>query len=363
MPQDKQTNDKNLYLWLLLTLTPKVGPVTALRLLHHFGTIENIYQQSQSTLAQIVNNAIAELICKRVSTEAANAALGWVKQNSINHIISLEHPLYPKELAQISDPPPVLYLKGNLDLLTRNKFAIVGTRHPTEVGKTNAFNFALDLTKHNLTIVSGLALGIDRAAHLGAISKGGSTIGVLGTGIDAIYPNSNKDLFAQVLSRNGLLVSEFPLNTPPLVNNFPRRNRIIAGLSLGLLVVESAIDGGSMISANIALEINREVMAIPGPINNPATRGCHKLIKNGAKLVDNINDILEELNIKSTHITYNSPCNVDPILEYMGYEPVTIEKLSTGLKIEFADLCANLLELELSGKITNCGGGRYLRIL
>jgi DNA processing protein len=358
----RQIDDKNLYLWLLLTLTPKVGIVTIQKLLHHFGSIENIYNQSQGTLAQIVKSTVASLIANKVSHAEADNSMKWMEDN--NHlIISIDSPLYPVELANISDPPYVLFLKGNVELLKQNKFAIVGTRHPTEQGTNNASRFAKDLSNNGLTIVSGMATGIDRAAHLGAIEGKNSTIGVIGTGIDEIYPLSNKDIYQKVLDNNGLIISEFALKTPPLVNNFPRRNRIIAGLSLGLLVVESALDGGSMLSAGMALDMGREVMAIPGSIHNPVARGCHKLIKTGAKLIETSNDILEDLRIQTTTMTYNhSPDTANPILTTMGFEPITIDKICSNLNIEFNDLCAKLLELELTGEIINCGGGRYQRV-
>lgn len=411
--------DKNLNLWLLLSQTPKVGPVTQLKLLRHFGSIENIYAQSQNTLSSIINPTLAKLIVSQVSKPQADKALEWLASSSNHHIITIESKFYPKELAQISAPPTLLFLKGNIELLHRNKLAIVGTRYPTEQGINNAYRFGKELSNNNLTVVSGMAEGIDKASHLGAMEGAGSTIGVIGTGIDQIYPQSNHELYQNLISKNGLLISEFPLNTAPLAGNFPRRNRIIAGLSLGLLVVESAIDGGSMISANLALDMGREVMAIPGSIHNPTARGCHKLIKTGAKLVENINDILEELHPSSSTsspygISYNLEQNTaqnaqinlrpntqngvqlhvqdklqanklsitnnliqtstsneankpdnqinDPVLVSMGYEPISIDKICSIMNLDFSQACANILELELSGKIINCGGGKYQRI-
>jgi DNA processing protein len=359
---NKALEDKNLYLWLLLTLTPKVGIVTIKKLIHHFGSIDNIYNQSQATLSQIVSSTVASLINSKVSTPEADNALKWMNEHDNNLIISIDNPLYPVELANIADPPNILFLKGNVELLKQNKFAVVGTRHPSTQGSNNALAFAKDLSNNGLVIVSGMASGIDRAAHLGALEGSSRTIGVIGTGIDQIYPLSNKDLYQKVLEQDGLLISEFPLQTPPLINNFPRRNRIIAGLSLGLLVVESALDGGSMVSANMALEMGREVMAIPGSIHSPVSRGCHKLIKTGAKLIETSNDILEDLRITPTTMAYNPVSEQNPILDIMGFEPITIDKICSDLNIEFNDLCANLLELELNGKITNCGGGRYQRV-
>ena len=359
---NKAFEDKNLYLWLLLTLTPKVGIATIKKLLHHFGSIDNIYSQTQATLSQIISSTAASLISTKISSPEADNALKWMDKHDSHLIMSIDSPLYPLELSNIVDPPNILFLKGNVELLKQNKFAIVGTRHPSVQGSNNALVFAKNLSNNGLVIVSGMANGIDRAAHLGALEGSSRTIGVIGTGIDQVYPLSNKDLYHKVLEQNGLLISEFALQTPPLIHNFPRRNRIIAGLSLGLLVIESALDGGSMVTANMALEMGREVMAIPGSIHNPLSRGCHRLIKTGAKLIETSNDILEDLRITHTTMAYNSIPEQNPILDIMGFEPITIDKICSDLNIEFNDLCANLLELELNGKITNCGGGRYQRL-
>lgn len=358
------TTNSTAFDWLLLALTPQIGPVTALKLIQHFGGIAEVLNQSHNTLAQIINPTIAKLISEKASRHTAEQAISWANAGPNRHLISLDCELYPRELAEMRDPPLVLYAHGNIELLKNNKFAIVGTRNPSQQGMENATAFAKNLADNNLTIVSGMALGIDKYAHTGALNGKASTIGIIGTGIDQVYPRANQPLYNQMLSNGGLLLSEFPLTTQPLASNFPRRNRIIAGLSKGCLVVESNIDGGSMITANLALEMGREVMAIPGSINNPATRGCHKLIKNGAKLVENVHDILEELQVDlltqqqqavATNIT-------NPVLIAMGFEPIEIDKICTNLNLSFADVCPQLLELELDGKIVNCGSGRYQRI-
>ena len=368
MPTNLQTTtanvqDKNLYHWLLLAMTNKVGGATVSKLIKHFGTVDNIYNQSQAVLSEIVNPTIARLIYNKESAHIVDESFKWVELSQDHHLISIENKLYPKELAQITNPPVFLFLKGNINQLLHNKFAIVGTRHPTEQGINNAYRFAKEVANNGFAIVSGMASGIDKAAHLGAIEGACSTIGIIGTGINQIYPKSNEELYKKVLDNNGLIVSEFPLNTQPLVSNFPRRNRIIAGMSLGLLVVESAIDGGSMISANLALDMGREVMALPGSIHNPVARGCHKLIKTGAKLIENTNDILEDLRPSSDILTYNTAFKENNnVLACMGYEPISIDEICSNLKMEFSDICADILELELSGKIVNCGCGRYQRI-
>ncbi|MBP9742118.1 MAG: DNA-processing protein DprA [Burkholderiales bacterium] len=352
--------EDNLYLWLLLSHTPKIGPATLVKLIKHFGSIENIYTQNHATLSSIINPVIAQLIIGQSAQKQANQALEWLNIADNHHIIHMNSDIYPKQLLEMHDAPPVLFLKGNIELLKRNKLAIVGTRHPTEQGIKNAYRFALELSNNNLTVVSGMANGIDKAAHLGALEGKNSTIGVIGTGIDHVYPPGNAKLYEDMLDKNGLLISEFPLNTAPIAYNFPKRNRIIAGLSLGLLVVESALDGGSMISANLANDLGREVMAIPGSIHNPVARGCHKLIKSGAKLVETTNDILEELQFGINKPEL--PKTDNPILMNMGYEPLNIDSICRILNLDFAQTCAKILELELSGEIINCGGGKYQRI-
>lgn len=358
----QQQISTNLEKWLTLSLTQKVGNVTMQKLLNSFGSIENIFDQNDGTLGQIININVARLILNNSARDEANAALNWLKSDEQNYILTIEDHLYPEELKQLFDYPHVLYLTGNINLLKNTKLAIVGTRHPSNQGIENATMFARELTKNNVTIVSGMATGIDQYAHIGALDGEASTIGVIGTGIDQIYPKSNTELFKQVIQK-GLLISELPLGSGPLANNFPRRNRIIAALSKGCLVVESANDGGSMITANLALELGREVMAIPGSIHNPVARGCHKLIKTGAKLIETCNDILEELYIEPNNSGYNDAfATKDPVLVAMGYEPIEIDKICSTLDIAFGELCSKLLELELDGKITNCGNGKYQRI-
>ncbi|MCC2645083.1 MAG: dprA [Burkholderiales bacterium] len=351
-----------LHSWLHLAMTPKVGPKTVLKLLHHFTTVENILAQDSNTLSQFVGSTVARLIVANAAEKAVNEAYTWLEKDKSNNIITLADSFYPKGLGEMVDPPIILFAKGDLSLLDKHKFTIIGTRHPTEQGTLNAFNFAKHLSNLDLTIVSGMADGIDRYAHLGALEGHGKTIGVIGTGIDRVYPASNKDLFHKV-AVDGLLLSEFALGTQPFVGNFPRRNRIVAGLSKGCLVIESAVDGGSMITANMALEMGREVMAIPGSIHNPVARGCHKLIKVGAKLIETTNDIIEELQIvqEVQKSVMAEPIN-DPILQIMGFDAVDIDHICNKLNVSVAEICANLLALELDGHITNCGNGKYQRI-
>ena len=359
----QQNKLHNIYNCLSLSLTPKIGAVTIQKLLASFGSIDNIFNQTEKTLSQIINPNIAKLIVTNTNKSEVDKALKWLDSDPNHHILTIDDERYPENLRHLTDYPCVLYLKGNLNLLKNNKLAIVGTRHPSNQGTANATMFAKELANNNITVVSGMAAGIDRFAHLGAMDGSASTIGVIGTGIDQVYPQSNLDIFNQV-SNKGLLISEFPLNMAPLAGNFPRRNRLIAALSLACLVVESAIDGGSMITANLALELGRDVMAIPGSIHNPVAKGCHKLIKTGAKLVETCNDIFEELQLENKKSSYNGALKTDdPILLAMGFEPIAIDKICDNLNIEFAEVCTRLLELELDRKISNCGNGKYQRLI
>lgn len=358
--------DNELGYWLRLYFTYGVGPAKFLKLLQHFETLENLYHSDLLTVSSIVGMGVAKAIFANDYQNEIARVIAWQEANPENrHIITLKDNVYPLNLAQIAQPPVVLFAEGNINLLHNNKIAMVGTRHPTQTGIDNARNFATSLAGHDLTIVSGLAAGIDRYAHEGALSiaHGGSTIAVVGTGIDIVYPASNKTLFNQIRER-GLIISEFPLGTPPINNNFPRRNRIVVGLSSACLVVESTIDGGSMISADFALEMGREVLAIPGSIHNPMARGCHKLIKSGAKLCENVHDVLDEIKIQIRHdaISQQLSATDDPVLCAMGHDPITVDSLCAKLQIDFSELCGKLLELELNEQIIDCGGGRYQRI-
>lgn len=356
----------NLNYWLKLYLTRGVGLVNILKLINHFGSIDNIYNQSLATLSSVINKTIASLILDNSSDEEVAKSLAWVEQ-APNHrtILTLDDDRYPIELANIDSPPPVLFAQGRIELLKARKIAMVGTRHPSAQGIENAISFAKDLSLNDFVVVSGLAAGIDRFSHVGALQGGAGTIGVLGTGIDIVYPASNKDIFTS-MSVDGLILSEFPLGTAAIGNNFARRNRIVVGLANACLVVESAVDGGSMISAKFALDNNREVFAIPGSIHNPMAKGCHKLIKSGAKLVDSINDVFEDLQYLYAKEPLVKDDDLEPedrsILQAFGFDPISLDQLCAKLGIDFANICHKILEFELNGLITDCGGGRYQRV-
>ena len=281
--------------------------------------------------------------------------------------VALGDARYPQALLQTADPPLLLYTQGDAELLNSPCLAIVGSRNPTPQGAENARAFAEHLGRAGLTIVSGLALGIDGAAHSGALAAGTRTIAVVGTGLDRVYPRAHRELAHRIAER-GLIVSEFNLGTEPLAANFPQRNRIIAGLSLGTLVVEAALESGSLITARQAVESGRDVFAIPGSIHSPQSRGCHALIKQGAKLVDDARDVLEELRWApqrrqpaARHAAPAAEAPPDALLSAMGYEPVEMDQLQARTGWPTAQLSARLLELELAGRVSRLPGGRYQR--
>jgi len=286
-------HDPGLASWLQLTLTPGLGAATTRELLRRFGLPETFLTAQRTQLARLLPSAAFEALYSDHVTRAVEHALQWA-QVPDHAIVTLADAAYPKLLLEIGDPPALLYAVGRLELLERAALAVVGSRNATAQGTSNAESFAKALSGAGLTIVSGLALGIDAAAHRGALAGPGSTIAVLGTGIDLTYPARNAGLAARI-AQSGLLISEFPLGTPAAAQNFPRRNRLISGLARGCLVVEAALASGSLITARAAVEQGREVFAIPGSIHSPLSKGCHALIKQGAKLVESAEDVLAEL--------------------------------------------------------------------
>jgi DNA processing protein len=273
---------------------------------------------------------------------------------------------YPRLLLEIADPPPLLYVKGRPALLDRPSLAVVGSRNATQQGRSNAEAFSKELSEGGFTIISGLAVGIDAAAHAGGLAASSSSIAVVGTGLDIVYPARNRDL-AYRLAGEGALVSEFALGTPALASNFPRRNRLISGLSRGCLVVEAALKSGSLITARFALEQGREVFAIPGSIHSPLSKGCHLLIKQGAKLVESGRDILEELGATvddrgTTIATEDEVAPDNPLLAALGFDPLDLDTLCrhSGLTPDTAS--AMLLTLELEGIVSRLPGGKFQRV-
>lgn len=358
--------------WLWLSLVPGVGPATFILLLQELGDPKNILNSSVATLSRHVPQQLATAIAAGNEPPLLQETRDWFSIPG-NDIVTLADADYPQQLLQIAAPPPLLYSKGDLRLLNHAAIAIVGSRNATEQGRQNARSFARHLSQAGLTIVSGMAAGIDRAAHEGGLDGSGSSIAVVGTGLDRVYPASNHDL-AHRLSQYGLIISEFSLGTQPLAGNFPRRNRIISGLSLGCLVVESTLNSGSLVTARLAAEQGREVMAIPGSIHSPQSKGCHMLIKQGAKLVESAADILEELRwsppepvgVNETVSPPNAYDDADveaaTLLPALGFDPTDIDTLCerTGLTVD--KVCAILLKLELEGLVSCLPGGRYQQI-
>lgn len=350
-------------LWICLSQIHGLGTRGLLSLLEAIGTPTQIYAANHSELLELTSPAIADAISNGPNLDAANATLQWLEQAD-NHLITLDDARYPQALLQIADPPPLLYAKGHVHWLNTPAIAVVGSRNASPQGEKNADDFSQVLARQGYTVVSGMALGIDGAAHRGALKHNGATIAVVGTGLDIVYPSRHRVLAHQIVQR-GLIVSEFALGTPSRPQNFPRRNRIISGLAQGCLVVEANLQSGSLISARLAAEQGREVFAIPGSIHSPMSKGCHQLIKQGAKLVDSIQDILEELGMPiSAPIAETESAKVEQstLLTSMGYDPVTMETLVERSGLTSEQLSAMLLMLELENKVSSLPGGRYQRI-
>ncbi|WP_435627954.1 DNA-processing protein DprA [Candidatus Ferrigenium straubiae] len=357
--------DASLKAWLALSLTHGLGGEGARRLLKEFGSPEAVFAASTGSLRAFVKPGVAAEIGKDIDEASLAATITWLEDGS-NRIVTLADGEYPQALLNTSDPPLLLYVKGRLDLLNRPALAVVGSRNATPQGLSNAEAFARSLSNAGLCVISGMAHGIDAAAHRGALScqgnNCGSSIAVVGTGLDKVYPAANRDL-AHALAGRGALVSEFPLGTPPLAANFPRRNRIISGMSSGCLVVEASLQSGSLITARLALEQGREVFAIPGSIHAPQSKGCHALLKQGAKLVETAQDILEELGgLPAPPLPATQQGADSALLELIGFDPVDLDTLGARCGLTVSELSAMLLTLELEGRISALPGGQYQRI-
>lgn len=357
--------DADLEAWLRLSLLPGLGHQSLRKLLVALGTPANILAASHRELGNIVGEKTAIAIRNGGADPASWSAVGSWLDDPANHIITLADSVYPQALLQIPDPPPLIYVKGRLDLLNRPGFAIVGSRNATAQGLTNAQAFATALSEAGLTIISGLALGVDAAAHHGGLDGASSTVAVVGTGLDTVYPARNRDL-AHRIAAHGALISEFPLGTPALAANFPRRNRLICGLSQGCLVVEAAISSGSLITARLATDQGREVFAIPGSIHSPLAKGCHALIKQGAKLVESAQDVLEELgwsqSVRQIATPQADAANTHSLLAHVGFDPVDFDTLQHRSGLAIDRLNTALTDLELAGLVESLPGGRWQRV-
>jgi len=353
-------HDAELAAWIKLSLTSGLGGQSLRKLLSSFGLPQQVLAAGRSALTGIVSAEIAARILSDMNSAAVDAALEWAAVED-HAILTLADGDYPQSLLETPDPPALLYLRGRRELLARPGLAVVGSRNATPQGISNAEQFARAFSCAGLTIVSGLALGIDAAAHRGGLDGAGATIAVLGTGADILYPQRNRAL-GERIAREGLIVSEFPLGTPPHGSNFPRRNRVISGLARGCLVVEAALASGSLITARLAAEQGREVFAIPGSIHSPHSKGCHALIKQGAKLVESAQDLLQELGVEAlvaASATVAAPGT--GLLAHLGYDACDIDTLCARSGLTADAVSAMLLQLELDGRVASLPGGLYQR--
>jgi len=372
-PTPQASSTQTLSDWLVVYHAPRVGVMAFHRLLDRFACPAAILAASTGELSSLGLSRDTIDAIRRPDLSAIERDLEWAERPG-NHIITCRDEAWPALLSQLSDAPPLLYVHGDTSLLGEPQLAMVGSRNPTPSGLQTALDFARHLAATGLTITSGLALGIDAASHQGALDAEATTIAVMGTGLDRVYPARHRDL-ARLIARHGALVSEFPVGTPPLAENFPRRNRIISGLAIGTLVVEAALRSGSLISARYAAEQGREVFAIPGSIHNTLARGCHALIRQGAKLVETAQDIIDELGPLAVACqpttTTERAMTVEPrhldneytqLLEIIGFENTSIDRLVAGSGLTPAEVSSMLLQLEMEGYLASSPGGIYNRL-
>jgi DNA processing protein len=354
---------------LALLRTPMVGPRNFKALVERFGSAEAALAAPTSAYAGLGFGKETLAGLAKPDWDRVEGDLRWLETPG-RHCLVADDPAYPALLAEIADPPPLLFVSGNVAALAKRQLAVVGSRNPSPMGTKNARDFACALVEAGLAVTSGMALGVDAAAHRGALEGGGVTLAVAGTGLDLVYPRSHHALAESIVGQGGALVSEFPTGTPPQASNFPRRNRIISGLSLGVLVVEAALKSGSLITARMALEQDREVFALPGAINNPLARGCNFLIKQGAKLVETVDDILEEFSLarlagdplsarQIEGLEIDQECQ--QLLKYIAYAPTSVDTLVAATGNAPEAIASLLLALELQGHIISADGG-YSRI-
>jgi DNA processing protein len=399
------TTDNELAAWLRLSMSPGLRPGALRAMLNAFGLPETILGQPFALLAAATDEASARAALASPGADFArylDTVLAW-RELEGNAIVTLDDPAYPPALLTMPDPPSLLYIKGRLDLLHAKGVAVVGSRSATPQGVEDAERFGRALSEAGLAVVSGLALGIDGAAHRGALTGRGSTIAVIGTGADLVYPAAHQPLARQIAAA-GTIISEWPLGTPARAANFPQRNRLIAGLVGGVLVVEAAMRSGSLITARLANEMGRDVFALPGSIHAPLSRGCHRMLKQGAKLVETPEEILEELGFvppprvagpmpwdsiprkpapgatsEFASGTASGPApgttsapqptgeadlgpEAEKLLAALGHAPATLEILAARTDMQDAALQSTLLQLELAGRLTVLPGGRFARV-
>ncbi len=357
--------------WLILWRVPGVGAKTYLALLDTFKSPSDVLSASTNDLKKAkLSDAVIQKI-KSVDGAVIEPDLAWLEQSDC-HVMCWHDDDYPALLKEIPDPPPLLFVRGDRSLLSSMQLAIVGTRSPSPMALKTTHAFAKSLASFGLTITSGLALGIDQAAHYGALDSSKKTIAVAATGLDRVYPASHKQLAKEII-KTGAIVSEFPIGTQPKPGYFPRRNRIISGLSLGVLVVEATIKSGTLVTAKHAMEQGREVFAMPGSIHNPLAKGCHHLIRQGAKLVETADDVLEELGSLSCVVAGDVDVKQEPLakvtleadyltlLEKIAFDPISVDDLIMETKCTAEEVSSMLLVLELEGLVASAPGGFFYR--
>lgn len=361
--------DARVEAWASLQLLPGLNARALVALLQAFGGPAEVLAASRARLAKLVPPELATALARGADPTRLQQTLEWLSQPG-RVLLAWDDPAYPRALLTITDPPPTLHYVGDVELLNRPALAIVGSRNATAQGREDAEAFARTLSASGLVIVSGLAQGIDAAAHRGGLTGIGSSVAVVGTGIDRIYPASNKDLAHRLAERGGLL-SQFTLGAPPLPGNFPRRNRVISGLTRGVLVVEATPNSGSLITARFAAEQGREVFAIPGSIHSPFSKGSHRLIKEGAKLVETAQDVLEELGFGVSAGVLERPAAAKPaaggdaarVLVALGHDPVGVDTLVERTGLSATAVTVALVELELGGQVAPLPGGAFQRVM
>jgi DNA processing protein len=350
--------------WLVLSLARGLSADNFRRLLVAFRSPAAILSAARAELARVVPAEAAAAVEKGTPRAQLDTVAAWLEDPS-NRVLTLADSAYPQALLQIPDPPPLLYAKGRVERLNAPSFAVVGSRNATQAGMMQAEAFARALSDAGLLIVSGLALGIDAAAHRGGLAGRSSTLAIVGTGLDIVYPARNREL-AHAIARAGCIASEFALGTPPAAENFPRRNRLISGVARGCLVVEAALSSGSLITARLANEQGKDVFAMPGSIHSPLAKGCHRLIKQGAKLVESAEDILEELQLPAVRGVARAESDSDesahPILQALGFDPCDFDSLLARAGVSADTLAALLTQWEIDGVVETLPGGRYQRV-
>ncbi len=359
--------DEELKYWLWWNRVPGVGPVRFYKLLETFGSMKDAWHSSLSELRSLIGEKVVSSLQETKTNWDPDLEMEKIKRYGYR-IYCFINPDYPPLLKKISDPPPVLYARGKFEYGDDVAVAIIGTRNPTPMGAHNAREFSACLSRQGLAIVSGMARGIDSEGHRGAIEAGGRTIAVLGSGVDIAYPPENESLVEEIIT-HGVVISEFPIGTEPLAKNFPARNRIISGLSLGIIVVEAAQDSGSLITAGFALEQGREVFAVPGNIASEGSKGPHRLIKQGAKLIENYIDVLTELSIPYLATTETDQAAVDSlsdiekrVIQVMTREPLHIDQILRRSALASAQVNSALIQLELKGTVKRYPGQLYVRV-